>query len=101
MKKLEIDKFKLIYTKLNTEGMFNNGDLLMTNISSSIQFDGSSNVSTEVEIADNSHNHTLENITDLQSNLDTINDNISTINGFKYNNSCSTTWFPIIIRFVN
>jgi len=53
---------------------------LTGDISSSIQFDGSSNVSTEVEIVDNSHNHTLENITDLQSNLDTINDNISTIN---------------------
>lgn len=37
LKKLEIDKFKLIYTKLDVEG-FNPGDMLMTNISSSIQF---------------------------------------------------------------
>ena len=37
LKKLEIDKFKLIYTRLDVEG-FNPGDMLMTNISSSIQF---------------------------------------------------------------
>lgn len=37
LKKLEIDKFKLIYTKLDVEG-FNPGDVMMTNISSSIQF---------------------------------------------------------------
>ena len=38
LKKLEIDKFKLITTKLETNGLFEPGNLIMTNISSSIQF---------------------------------------------------------------
>ena len=49
---------------------------LTGDISSSIQFDGSSNVSTEVEIADNSHNHTLANISDIA----TINNQLTEIN---------------------
>lgn len=36
--KLNIEKFKLICNKLETNGLFNPGDLIMTNISSSIQF---------------------------------------------------------------
>lgn len=38
LKKLDIDKFKLITTKLETNGVFEPGNLVMTNISSSIQF---------------------------------------------------------------
>lgn len=38
LKKLEIDKFKLITNKLETNGLFEPGNLMMTNISSSIQF---------------------------------------------------------------
>lgn len=49
---------------------------LTGDIFSSIQFDGSSNVSTEVEIADNSHNHTLANISDIA----TINNQLTEIN---------------------
>lgn len=38
LKKLEIDKFKLITNKLETNGLFEPGNLIMTNISSTIQF---------------------------------------------------------------
>ena len=38
LSKLNIEKFKLICNKLETNGLFNPGDLVMTNISSNIQF---------------------------------------------------------------
>ena len=38
LSKLNIEKFKLICNRLETNGLFNPGDLIMTNISSSIQF---------------------------------------------------------------
>ena len=38
LKKLEIDKFRLVTNKLDTNGLFEPGNLVMTNISSSIQF---------------------------------------------------------------
>lgn len=53
-------------TKLATARTFTfSGDL-----TGSFTFDGSANVSASAQVADNSHNHTIANITSLQTTLD-------------------------------
>lgn len=53
---------------------------LSGDVSGNTTFDGSSNKDISVEVSNNSHTHTVANITNLQNNLDTINTSISDIN---------------------
>lgn len=56
-------------------------------VTGNVEFDGSSNVTIVSSVADNSHNHTIANVTNLQTTLDSKQNtlvsgiNVKTING--------------------
>ena len=60
---------------------------LGSDCSGSVSFDGSSNVTLNVTVKDDSHNHTIANIDNLQSNLNNLSSRITTLENFmnKYN----------------
>ena len=54
---------------------------LSGDVSGSVSFDGSTNVTITATVADDSHNHTIANVDNLQTELNAINNNASSLEG--------------------